>query len=40
MYAVYEHVLIDDTSDPWRHITRREAFTAFYRLDKLLKEKK
>ena len=40
MYAVYEHVLIDDTSDPWRHITRREAFTALYRLDKLLKEKK
>ena len=40
MYAVYEHVLIDNTSDPWRHITRREAFTAFYRLDKLLKEKK
>lgn len=40
MYAVYEHVLIDDTSDPWRFITRREAFTALYRLDKLLKEKK
>ena len=36
IYAVYDNALLDDTSDPWRHITRREAFTAFYRLDNLL----
>ena len=40
LYAVYDNSLLDDASNPWRFITRREAFTAFYRLDKMLKENK
>ena len=40
MNAVYDNTLLDDVSNPWRFITRREAFTALYRLDKMLKEKK
>ena len=40
MQAVYDNGLIDDNRDPFRSITRREAFTALYRLDKMLKEKK
>ena len=40
MYAVYDNALLDNISNPLFYITRREAFTAFYRLDKMLKEKK
>ena len=37
MQAVYDHELIDDISDPWRHITRWEAFMMMYRLDNMMK---
>ena len=38
MYAVYDHGLIDDISDPSRKITRWEAFMMMYRLDKLMNQ--
>ena len=40
MYAVYDHELIDDISDPSRVITRWEAFTMMYRLSQLMEGEK
>ena len=37
MYAVYDHGLIDDISNPQREVTRWEAFMMMYRLSWLMK---
>ena len=37
MYAVYDHGLIDDISNPQREVTRWEAFMMMYRLSLLMK---
>ena len=38
LYAVYEHELIDNISNPNRKVTRQEAYTMLYRLEKLMNQ--
>ena len=40
MYAVYDHGLIDDISNPQREITRWEAFMMMYRLSQMMETEK